>query len=118
MQVFNQINARKLKKVEVNVFIGICANWLFLGVTFLTFGVQMAMVEVGGKVTKTYPLSMSDNGICLCIGAGELFWGLAIKFLPLGWFQCINFDETPLTPEQEQASIKGRLKASTSLVKK
>ena len=118
MQVFNQINARKLKKTEINVFGGIFANWLFLFVTFITFGVQMMMVEVGGKITKTYPFGVNDNMICMGIGAGELIWGLIIKFLPLGWFQCINFDETPMTPEQEAASVKGRLKASTSLVKK
>lgn len=58
MQVFNQINARKLKEAEYNVFAGIFANWLFLAVTFVTFGVQMAMVEVGGRITKTYPLNM------------------------------------------------------------
>jgi len=57
MQVFNQINARILTE-DFNVFAGICANWLFVVVSIFTFVIQMCLVEVGGKVTKTYPLEM------------------------------------------------------------
>jgi magnesium-transporting ATPase (P-type) len=85
MQIFNQLNARLLTG-SFNIFEGICRNWLFLGVALVTFVVQMAMVEVGGKITKTYPLEMSQNGICLIFGAGELFWGILIKLLPLRFF--------------------------------
>jgi hypothetical protein len=60
----------------------------------------MVMVEVGGKVTKTWPLVMYQNAICLAIGSGELFWGIFIKFLPTKIFLCFNFEETPMTPEE------------------
>lgn len=59
MQVFNQINARKLREDELNVFSGIFKNMLFVGVTLLTFIIQMLMVEIGGRPVKSYPLSMS-----------------------------------------------------------
>lgn len=85
MQVFNQINARILTP-GFNVFSGITRNWLFAAVMFFTFIIQMAMVEVGGKVTKTFPLEMYQNGICLIFGCGELFWGVLIKFLPVKFF--------------------------------
>lgn len=52
------------------------------------------MVEVGGRITKTYPLEMWRNGICLIFGAGELFWGVAIKFINEKHFKCFNFDES------------------------
>lgn len=85
MQVFNQINARILSG-GFNIFAGITRNWLFAAVMFFTFVIQMAMVEVGGKVTKTWPLEMYQNGICLIFGCGELFWGIVIKFLPVKFF--------------------------------
>lgn len=100
MQIFNQINARKLKDGEFNVFGGIFKNWLFLAVTLLTFIVQMAMVEVGGRITKTYPFGVEENLICMAIGSGELFWGVLIKYLPLKHFQCFNFDEEPMSEEE------------------
>lgn len=85
MRIFNQLNARILTG-SFNILEGICNNWLFIAVALSTFVIQMAMVEVGGKVTKTYPLEMWRNGYCLAFGSGELIWGVVIKFLPLGWF--------------------------------
>jgi hypothetical protein len=79
------MNARLLTG-NLNIFEGICKNWLFVAVSISTFIIQMAMVEVGGRITKTYPLEMWRNAICLVFGAGELFWGLIIKFLPLKYF--------------------------------
>jgi magnesium-transporting ATPase (P-type) len=57
MQIFNQLNARLLTP-SFNIFEGICRNWLFIAVALSTFVIQMAMVEVGGKITKTFPLAM------------------------------------------------------------
>jgi magnesium-transporting ATPase (P-type) len=44
MQVFNQINARKLGVYEYNVFRGFFNNWLFLFIMIVTIGVQICMV--------------------------------------------------------------------------
>jgi hypothetical protein len=107
------MNARLLTG-NFNIFEGICRNWLFIAVSISTFLIQMAMVEVGGGVTKTYPLEMWRNGICLLFGAGELIWGLFIKLLPVSWFQCINFNEKPQTPEEQEKSLMGRVKAGSS----
>lgn len=87
MQLFNQINARLLEEGEFNVFAGIFKNPLFSIIVILTFVIQMAMVEVGGRFVKTSSLTMQQNIICIAMGAGELFWGVFIKFLPLGPFQ-------------------------------
>lgn len=86
MQIFNQINARKLEEHEINVFSGFFNNMLFIYVTFLTIIIQMAMVEYGGDFVKTYPLNREQNMQCLLIGALELLNGLILKFLPLKWF--------------------------------
>jgi magnesium-transporting ATPase (P-type) len=58
MQVFNQINARKLGEKEFNVFQGIFLNPFFMLITVLTVGVQIFLVEFGGKPVKAYPLNM------------------------------------------------------------
>lgn len=100
MQIFNQMNARLLTG-SFNIFGGMCRNPLFIGVALFTFVIQMTMVEVGGRVTKTYPLEMWRNGICLLFGAGELIWGVFIKLLPVRFFQCINFNEKPMTEEEQ-----------------
>jgi len=48
MQLFNQINARKLGAREFNVFAGFFNNGLFVFIAGLTFVVQIAMVNYGG----------------------------------------------------------------------
>jgi len=77
----------------------------------------MAMVEVGGRPVKTYPLEMWRNGICLIFGAGELIWGVLIKFLPPKYFQCFNFEEAPMTEEQQEKSLMGKMKKGSSVHK-
>merc|ERR1712157_658057 len=60
MQLFNQINSRKLGDKEFNVFAGFFNNFWFLGITVLTFGVQYAMVQYGGRPLRATPLSDRD----------------------------------------------------------
>jgi magnesium-transporting ATPase (P-type) len=117
MQVFNQINARKLELGENNVFSGIFRNMLFIYITIFTFVIQMAMVEYGGAAVKSYPLNTQQNLICLCIGAVELIVGFIVKFMPLKLFQCISIDERPASqvPGNTMASV---MKRSSVLVKK
>lgn len=119
MQLFNQINARKIEDGELNVFKGFFNNFLFLFVTILTFVVQMTMVEVGGQTVKTWPLNTHQNIICLAFGSVELIWGLIIKFIPTKYFTCISFDDHAKEDEEEsQAStLAAKLKASSRLTK-
>lgn len=116
MQVFNQMNARILTE-NYNIFAGVCNNWLFVAVTIFTFAIQMLMVEVGGTVTKTEPLRMYQNGICLIFGSGELLWGVLIKLVPVKFFQCFSFEEKPMTPEEVTASTLGKFKKGSTVAK-
>lgn len=105
MQVFNQINGRKIFEGEMNVFDGIFKNPVFVLIVLVTIVVQVVMVEVGGKAVKTYPLGMKENLWCLLIGFIELPWGLFIKFLPIKWFACLSFNEE--VPEGGIQDLKG-----------
>lgn len=112
MQLFNQINARKIQYGEINVFKGFFNNCLFIFVTLLTFVVQMTMVEIGGRAIKTWPLNTQQNIICACVGAGELIWGLIIKFIPLQFFQCVSMDDQPMDEETAAKSSISQMKRS------
>lgn len=114
MQVFNQINARKLEEGELNVFGGIFKNWMFLVIVLLTVVVQCVMVELGGKAVKTFPLDMNANLICLAIGFGEMPWGLLLKFIPLSIVPKLKMNDTP--EEEEETGTQSKALASASTI--
>ena len=86
MQLFNQINARKLEQDENNVFKGMFDNYLFVCVMIFTFVMQMILVEFGGRAVKTFPLSIGQNIFCIILGLGELIWHPVIKLFPMKYF--------------------------------
>ena len=57
------------------------------------------MVEVGGMVTKCYPLSVNQNLICVGFGFISIPWGAIIKFVfPLKYFE-FKVDDAPMDEE-------------------
>jgi len=81
LQVFNEINARKLKSDEVNVFENFFNNKLFLVIVVSTIIIQLTMVKYGGKSLKTVELSFKENVLCLLLGSVSLLSCLAYKVL-------------------------------------
>ncbi|KAM3707133.1 hypothetical protein ACJW31_02G001100 [Castanea mollissima] len=73
-QVFNEFNARKLKKK--NVFEGILRNRLFMKIIAITIILQVVMVELLTKFTGSKRLNWGQWGTCI---------GFAIISLPIGW---------------------------------
>ncbi|KAM8793685.1 plasma membrane calcium-transporting ATPase 3 [Eudromia elegans] len=74
MQLFNELNARKVHG-ERNVFAGLLANPVFCAIVLGTFGVQVVIVQFGGKPFSCSPLSAEQWLWCLFVGLGELLWG-------------------------------------------
>jgi len=116
MQLFNQINARKIGP-ELNVFSGFFNNFLFIAVFCSTFVIQMTLVEIGGIAVKTHSLTMHQNLICFILGSLELVWGLVIKFIPESLFSCVSLDEKPMEEEQLERTLSNALKKSSTLRK-
>ncbi|XP_028620429.1 plasma membrane calcium-transporting ATPase 4 isoform X4 [Grammomys surdaster] len=81
MQLFNEINARKIHG-EKNVFAGVYRNIIFCSVVLGTFFCQIMIVEVGGKPFSCTSLTMEQWMWCLFIGIGELLWGQVISAIP------------------------------------
>ena len=104
MQIFNQINSRKLGQKEYNVFASFFNNPIFLVLLILTFGIQIFIVQYGGHYMGTVPLTWKQNGYCFAIGAFSLVWGFILKLVPSKWFACIRLQpKQKLTPKEEQA---------------
>uniref|UniRef100_A0A674II06 Calcium-transporting ATPase n=1 Tax=Terrapene triunguis TaxID=2587831 RepID=A0A674II06_9SAUR len=74
MQLFNEINARKIHG-ERNVFDAIFRNPIFCTVVLGTFAAQILIVEFGGKPFSCSGLTLSHWLWCIFIGVGELLWG-------------------------------------------
>ncbi|XP_056323814.1 plasma membrane calcium-transporting ATPase 4 isoform X1 [Danio aesculapii] len=81
MQLFNEINARKIHG-ERNVFEGIYRNPIFCSVVLGTFALQIIIVQFGGKPFSCTALTIDQWLWCIFIGVGELLWGQLITAIP------------------------------------
>lgn len=81
LQVFNEINARKLKASETNVFEHFFNNPLFLVIIISTIIIQLTMIKFGGKSMKTVELSFHENLFCLILGSSSIVYGLLLKII-------------------------------------
>lgn len=95
LQVFNEINARKLKSNEYNVFAGFFNNPLFLVIMVFTLVVQFVCVEFGGQAIKTVPLTTDEHLICLGLGSLSIFAGFFFKLaIPASLFKFLSPKKT------------------------
>uniref|UniRef100_A0A8C6UK17 Calcium-transporting ATPase n=1 Tax=Neogobius melanostomus TaxID=47308 RepID=A0A8C6UK17_9GOBI len=81
MQLFNEINARKIHG-ERNVFEGIFNNLIFCSIVFGTFIVQIVIVQFGGKPFSCVSLTIDQWLWCTFLGFGSLLWGQVISTIP------------------------------------
>ncbi|TRY86612.1 hypothetical protein DNTS_018589 [Danionella cerebrum] len=111
MQLFNEINARKIHG-ERNVFDGIFRNPIFCSIVLGTFAIQIVIVQFGGKPFSCSPLDLEKWMWCVFLGMGELVWGQVISTIPNSRLrflraagQLTQKDETPeeeLNEDQEE----------------
>lgn len=73
MQLFNEVNCRKLKG-ERNVFSGILNNYIFVGILLITAGLQAIIVEFGSIAFHVHEDGLPADlwGWSLLLGSGEL----------------------------------------------
>ncbi|KAM9856168.1 plasma membrane calcium-transporting ATPase 3b isoform 1-T1 [Aulostomus maculatus] len=101
MQLFNEINARKIHG-ERNVFDGIFSNPIFCSIVLGTFAVQIVIVQWGGKPFSCAPLNMEQWLWCLFVGVGELLWGQVIATVPAERLPCLKEAGLGLEPGEEE----------------
>ncbi|XP_060095899.1 plasma membrane calcium-transporting ATPase 2 isoform X13 [Heteronotia binoei] len=104
MQLFNEINARKIHG-ERNVFDGIFRNPIFCTIVLGTFAVQIVIVQFGGKPFSCSPLQLDQWMWCVFIGLGELVWGQVIATIPTSRLKFLKeaggLTEKTEVPEEE-----------------
>jgi len=61
---------------------------------------------------KVHELTLEQNAYCFLIGAGELIWGLFLKFIPPKYFECISIGDAPMTEDEKSRSFVSSLKPS------
>jgi len=70
------------------------------------------MVEIGGMVTKCYPLSLNQNLICIAFGFLSIPWGIIIKFIPLKHFE-FKVNDAPMDEDAKHSTATSFIKKST-----
>jgi hypothetical protein len=82
MNIFNQINCRKLSWDEVNVFNNFFNNKWFFFILIGEFVAQWFIVTIGGNAFRTTALTVSQHVACLLFGLGSLLVGVIGKKIP------------------------------------
>lgn len=82
MQLFNEINARKIHG-ERNVFHNIFTNWIFLLVMLSQTTIQVIIVQFGGIVFSTEELSLDLWLWCIFLGSFELVVNQILLLIPV-----------------------------------
>lgn len=110
LQVFNFINARVLKKNELNPFQNICSNPIFWFIEGCTVVGQIVFVQFLGQPVKCAPLPLHMHLISIAIGSLALVFGYIEKMIP---------DEMLLFPmiikEKEEVDSKSITKGIMSM---
>jgi len=91
MQVFNEINSRRI--VEFNVFEDFFNNTLFIGILLVTVLAQICIVQFGGIAVKCSPLSFNMHLVCITVAAFSIPLGFVFKMIPETWFKFVKFNE-------------------------
>ena len=110
MQVFNEINCRKLKSSELNVFKGFFNNSMFLMIMVVTIVVQVLIVQFGGLIFQTTALTLHQHIFALAVGVGALIWGILFRLVPLQLFACFKFHEE----EKKESTFTNMVRKKTT----
>ncbi|VDP30778.1 unnamed protein product [Soboliphyme baturini] len=81
MTLFNMFNARKIHG-ELNVFEKLFTNRLFCGIWLSCIVLQIVIVQAGGYVFSTVPLTSHQWLWCIFFSVGELLWGQVVAAIP------------------------------------
>jgi magnesium-transporting ATPase (P-type) len=103
MQLFNEINCRKHKLSELNVFKGFFSNNMFIIILVMTLAVHFVIIEFGGEPFKTTHLEWHYHLICIALGAVSLLVALLVK---LSYSLCGRNDFTPLEDKETEQLLQ------------
>ena len=82
LQIFNQINCRKIGRRDLNVFEAMFHNLYFILVLIGVCAIQVAMIQWFPSISRTIPLTRAEWGGCICVGASPLIIAFILKLTP------------------------------------
>lgn len=111
LQLFNEINCRKIGAVDYNVFENIHKNFYFIAVVGGTFTAQFVMGEnFSGILFPTCSLSKGEWGACVAAGATPLVIAVLLKATTrfCGWIERV--DTSRFVDENKRTEASGLVK--------
>jgi len=110
-QVFNEYNSKSIHS-DWDVFSSIPSNFIFIGVTIATVGLQVMLIEVGGDFIKTSPLTIEQWGWCILFGFISVPIGILMRFIPIEE-DPKSFNATVI--KKPEVIVQGHAEAATSI---
>ncbi|OCL09810.1 calcium-translocating P-type ATPase [Glonium stellatum] len=105
MQIFNQINNRRLDN-KFNIFEGIFSNWFFIAISVIMMGCQVMIVFVGGTAFSARRLNRAQWLYSVVLGALSILVGAVIRLIPDEHFekryQRLLSGQAPTALDEEQ----------------
>lgn len=92
MNLFNQLNCRKLGLKEYNIFRGFFNNFLFLIILAGEFVAQFFMISIGGKIFRTTMIPFEMYMTSIAFGVGSLVVAALLKTTKEEWVDKIKFE--------------------------
>jgi hypothetical protein len=80
--VFNEFNARSIGN-KMWVFYDLHKNRIFMGVIVVTVGLQVFIVEIGGKFTSTTGLTLKHWGYSILLACFTAPLGVLMRLVPV-----------------------------------
>jgi magnesium-transporting ATPase (P-type) len=105
LQIFNEINCRKVGVFDKNVFESFFHNKFFLMVIAGTLAAQFFLTNYCSSIMSTKPLSRGEWGACLLVGSSVILVSVLLKqFIKIEWLDWIPthkiIDETEKSKQQ------------------
>ena len=92
LQLFNEINCRKIGRRDFNILESIFTNYL-LYVVLATLAFQVAVTQYLPALFRTTPLDRSEWGGCLALGATPWLISVLLKLTPASWLAKVKLDK-------------------------
>lgn len=87
LQIFNEINCRKIGRRDFNVFENLFHNWYFLFVVVGTFSTQILSSHYFPGFTGTVPMTRGEWGACIAVGSTVFIAAALLKLTPEAWVE-------------------------------
>lgn len=82
MQIFNELNARKIGEKEFNPFVRLFNNWLFLFIVAGQVGMQFVFIEIIPVFAQCASLDSAQWMMCVLLGSTVLIVAPVLKVTP------------------------------------